>query len=661
MKSRYVVVVVGCVLALLVALAYGQTSHRTNVIWARATSDPITLDGKLNEAAWAKAESVRVQYGKSNTLIPGSGWHDESGVNPPGDPVDATLKFLVKGNKLYMAAVVKDSSVGGGLFNKFDGFLMNMRSHATRRTDTNIAPEFEYFYGWVTEGWADPSTGNVGASPGFFGFAGGPRTTVLPEGFPLSDIWNAATTVQGVSNDDATPDAGWTTEIEFNLETRSWVLNPQTGERRTSGGYNVTRPEGDIIEFNISIYDADWQWPLQPGRFSGNRTWLQGPWGNASWYDVVRIYARPDVTVNSGPVPEVGPEVIIPNGANYPAPTIDGKLDEPVWQNAPGLDLRYGDDALRASYPANGPYRSGQQQPAIDGKLASVVDPGDATLKWFFKDDMLYLAADVRDQAVWSIDNRDQWDAIMFIINDRAAFDPDDHNLRRWALTVRLDATGKAIRADDLPFVADSLKGASAAVALKPGTTVNNFNDADQGYTVELAIDLTKLGYPAGRGDGVLFLSATLYDGENFANSADNYGTRVWWMREGSGDAGPAWAYMDPNKLITGVAANNENSLPMEFALLGNYPNPLWASAFNPSTKIQFTMPEPGKVTLKVYNVLGQHVLTQQLGWQQPGKREIVFDPKTLSSGVYLYRLEMASAAMKQTRATLYGKMMVIK
>ncbi|MBC7187036.1 MAG: hypothetical protein H5U38_08390, partial [Calditrichaeota bacterium] len=508
-KGRVQLAVVGLVV-LSFTLAYAQALERPNVVWARATSEPIVLDGRLDEVSWQKAESVRLQYGKSSGLIPGSGWKDESGVKP-SDPLDATLKFLVSGNYLYMAAVVRDSSVGGGLFNQFDGFLMNMRDHS--KVD-RPAPPFEYFYGWVTEGWADPNTGNVGASPGFFGWASGDR-----------EVWDAVTVVDGVSNDDSTPDRGYVVEFKFNLTPR---------------GYDVTRPEGDIVEFNVSIYDADWHWPHNADKFSGNRTWWCGPWGNASAYDVARIYARPDVTVDSGPVPLVGPEVVIPNGVNYADPVIDGRLDEAVWVNASGLEIRYGDDELRASYPGVGPWRSGQFQPEIAGVRAPVLDPGDATVKWFFKGDMLYLGVDVRDQAVTGMNLYDMWDGIRFIIEDRAVMNPDDHNLERRQLTVRVDSLGSLQVMDYLAYMIDSLQMAQAAMALKPNTTVNDANDIDEGYSFELAIDLKALGYPVGRGDGDLFISATLFDGDAFANPADNYGTRTWWMRESTWPAAPA-------------------------------------------------------------------------------------------------------------------------
>lgn len=607
-----------------------NTSGRLDAVWARSTDGAaITLDGNLNEAAWSKAEAIRVQYPISSAMIPGSGWFNEGGVIAD-DKTDATIKFLTKDDWLYLGITVKDASVGGGLFNRFDGFLMNLRDHASANLP---APPFEYFYAWVAEPWADTTLSQEGALPGFFGFAGGKRDSAN------SQIWNAATTVQGVSNNDATPDQGYTSEIAFNLNKR---------------GYNVLRSQGDILEFNMSIYDADWQWPLDVARYSSNRTWLQGPWGNASVFNVLRIHARPDVTVNSGAAPTIGPEVIVPSAGANPAPTIDGKLDESVWSKAPGLDLRYGDDSLRASYTSVGPYRSGQFQPEVAGGRAAVLDPADATIKWFFKDNWLYLGVDVRDQAVWGNANADQWDGIQFTLNDRGNFS-GDHVLLARTLTARVDATGGlAVEG----FLNDLITaGSQAALALKPNTTVGNFNDVDEGYQIELALDLTKLGYPAGRGDGVLYIGATLYDGDEFANATDNYGNRVWWMRERDNNAGPAWAYMDPNTVLTGVEEQNaEGGIPKVFTLHGNYPNP-----FNPSTTISFGMPEAGFVTLKVFDILGRNVVTKALGVKAAGKQVEVFNAKDFASGIYFYRLHMTTVGAKKNSSTLYGRMMVIK
>ncbi|MCB0283762.1 MAG: T9SS type A sorting domain-containing protein [Calditrichaeota bacterium] len=630
------------ILSLFLLFSFGflfaQEMERSNLIWARTTSETITLDGVLSESAWQDAESFHMTYGENTQFIPGSGYRQEQGV-APSDPTDVTFKLLVNGNNLYLAATVMDSSVGGGLFNKFDGFLINIRNRAEQVTG-GIAPPFEYFYGWVTEGWADPATGEVGASPGFFGWAAGSRDSIDSRtGLTNGEVWNAVTVVNGTSNDDSTPDEGYTVEFMFNLAAR---------------GYDVTKTEGDIVEFNISVYDADWQWPLNADKFSGNRAWWAGPWGNASSYDIVRIYARPDVTTSSGAVPEVGPELVFENGANFDDPVIDGKLDEDVWGKVKGFDIRYGDEELRSSYPGIGPWRSGQFQPEINGVKAAVVDPGDATIKAFFKGNMLYLGVDARDQAVWGNSQFDLWDGIRFVINDRAVQNADNV-LEPRVISAVVDSLGQLMTADYLTTMIDS-GSAQAALALNSGTTVNDFNDVDNGYSIEIAIDLTGLGYPADRGDGVLFFSATLFDGEKFDNAADNYGTRTWFFRESGSPAAPAWTFMDATKMVGGETAISDevSAIPSKFELLGNYPNP-----FNPSTRIKFTLAESGTVKLNVFNVKGQKLAESVLGKYSAGTNEVQYTANHLSTGLYFYNLEFTHAGKRQVTKT--QKMLLIK
>lgn len=72
------------------------------------------------------------------------------------------------------------------------------------------------------------------------------------------------------------------------------------------------------------------------------------------------------------------------------------------------------------------------------------------------------------------------------------------------------------------------------------------------------------------------------------------------------------------------------------FALEQNYPNP-----FNPETNIRFTLPERGNVTLKVYDILGNEVLTILNEERNSGSYSIKFNPgqNRLASGFYIYEL----------------------
>lgn len=72
-----------------------------------------------------------------------------------------------------------------------------------------------------------------------------------------------------------------------------------------------------------------------------------------------------------------------------------------------------------------------------------------------------------------------------------------------------------------------------------------------------------------------------------------------------------------------------------KFKLYLNYPNP-----FNPKTKISFELPNKEKVELKIYDVLGQEIMTLVSGELDKGYHEFLFDGANLSSGIYFYRLK---------------------
>lgn len=69
-----------------------------------------------------------------------------------------------------------------------------------------------------------------------------------------------------------------------------------------------------------------------------------------------------------------------------------------------------------------------------------------------------------------------------------------------------------------------------------------------------------------------------------------------------------------------------------------NYPNP-----FNPSTTISYSIPQSGFVEIKVFNVLGQMVKSLINMEQTTGNYKVIFDGSELSSGVYLYQINVGN------------------
>ncbi len=93
---------------------------------------------------------------------------------------------------------------------------------------------------------------------------------------------------------------------------------------------------------------------------------------------------------------------------------------------------------------------------------------------------------------------------------------------------------------------------------------------------------------------------------------------------------------------------------PGKFELFQNYPNP-----FNPQTQIRYYLPEATRVTLTIYNLLGQRVRILVEEYQNAGAKTVLWDGKDdhlkdVASGVYFYRLK--TGEFRQTR-----KMVLIK
>jgi len=82
------------------------------------------------------------------------------------------------------------------------------------------------------------------------------------------------------------------------------------------------------------------------------------------------------------------------------------------------------------------------------------------------------------------------------------------------------------------------------------------------------------------------------------------------------------------------ASGNNSNNIPNDFVLNQNYPNP-----FNPSTVISFGLPSASEVTIEIYSTMGQLVKTIAKGTYPAGNHSVKFNAGSLSSGVYLYKI----------------------
>ncbi|MDZ7290870.1 MAG: T9SS type A sorting domain-containing protein, partial [candidate division KSB1 bacterium] len=86
---------------------------------------------------------------------------------------------------------------------------------------------------------------------------------------------------------------------------------------------------------------------------------------------------------------------------------------------------------------------------------------------------------------------------------------------------------------------------------------------------------------------------------------------------------------------------------PVELSVQ-NYPNP-----FNPETRFQLTLPEPGRVVLKIFDILGREVKTLMDADKLAGRYTVVWDGKNragmeVASGTYLCQLQFNGQTLTQ-------------
>jgi hypothetical protein len=136
------------------------------------------------------------------------------------------------------------------------------------------------------------------------------------------------------------------------------------------------------------------------------------------------------------------------------------------------------------------------------------------------------------------------------------------------------------------------------------------------------------------------------------------YSVQAYYSLEGtlSGeDFSSAWG--DQSGVLTkDNTENNTQELIVTNYDIGNFPNP-----FNPTTRINYQLPEQGHVTIKVYDMLGKEVAELVNETKESGIYDAEFNASNLSSGVYVYTIQVD--AMSETSKSFFmsKKMLMLK
>jgi len=133
-------------------------------------------------------------------------------------------------------------------------------------------------------------------------------------------------------------------------------------------------------------------------------------------------------------------------------------------------------------------------------------------------------------------------------------------------------------------------------------------------------------------------INITFSGSKHFDRYADALAIDSVAFAKGTSLALAGWKYKIYHKeaAITGII--DENRTPA-YLVCQNYPNP-----FNMSTAIQFNVTDGQKVSLEIYNALGEKVKTLYSGYTAPGTHSFTWDSKndagySVTSGLYFFKL----------------------
>ena len=169
-----------------------------------------------------------------------------------------------------------------------------------------------------------------------------------------------------------------------------------------------------------------------------------------------------------------------------------------------------------------------------------------------------------------------------------------------------------------------SISGKDVNLSWSTSTELNN-----SGFEIQRAVESGKIKIESGNWSNIGFVkgSGTTNEPKNYSFTDKNLSTGKYKYRLKQIDFNGNFEYFE-------LAEEVNIGIPDKFYLSQNYPNP-----FNPVTNLEFGIPKPGFVSLKIYDVLGREMVTLVNEAKEPGYYKIKFNAADLASGVYFYRM----------------------
>jgi hypothetical protein len=441
-----------------------------------------------------------------------------------------------------------------------------------------------------------------------------------------------------------------------------FALNSQSGPPCPVGSASNPTPANGTFDVNINTPgNATWT----NGAGTTNVQVFFGPVGN-----VVSVYSGTPITTLAIPAPlqyatTYQWRVVCKNDTcSAPAETWSFTT-----QQDPSLNVLFFDDFESGSglwtitnnptytcLPTVGPRRAGYTLPGTGNVLAfdtdvcgSTTNGMDATAEVTASlDASLYSAVNLEWDNDWqAIDNAD-FGYIDVSTNSGATwtnvktFDVTDvrntHEVLNISGAVALTNFKLRLRSVqpgwDWWWVIDNFKVvASGIVPVELVSFAANVNESNVTLNWSTATETNNSGFQVERSNGSAYQVVGFVAGHGTTTEQQNY----TFVDEGlaTGKYTYRLKQVDFNGTFEYSNTIETEILVKEYSLGQNYPNP-----FNPSTKIKFNLAVDSKVSLKIFDVLGQEVATLINGQLAAGTQEVTFNASSLNSGVYFYRID---------------------
>lgn len=170
-------------------------------------------------------------------------------------------------------------------------------------------------------------------------------------------------------------------------------------------------------------------------------------------------------------------------------------------------------------------------------------------------------------------------------------------------------------------------------------------DNADE-YSVQIASDIDF--------NNVVASADSISETEFEVDDLDAGSTYHWRVRSHGGGADSDWSTSWNFTVVSATSSQFRNEIPTVAALHQNFPNP-----FNPATIIGYDLPQSDDVRLEVFDMIGRRVALLVDSQVAAGHHQVSFDASRISSGIYIYRLQIDTGG--DTGQIFTRKLTVIK